>query len=264
METPTPSAKLHVGALLDRAPGPKYVGALGFAELGLRPPLPRPATLAQMRKQLPQGFAIAVRAPRASVISSLGPLRATPELDASLTWLLAAADAAEADAVVIPTPAELTPGARSRDLLREYVARLPRPAGRVYVWSPTGVWEQPDMNALANELGLICAFDPLEARRPPGPIAYGTLRALGHRTAFTPAALGDALGRLLTAETELAFLSVDADRGFDIARRARQVATALAAMSAGVEADVPDELDDEEDEDEDGDGDGEDSDAEEP
>jgi uncharacterized protein YecE (DUF72 family) len=266
METPTPSAKLHIGALLDRAPGPKYLGALGFAELGLRAPLPRPATLAQMRKQLPAGFAIAIRAPRASVVSSLGPLRTNAELESSLAWLLGAADAADAQAVVISTPAELTPGARSRDLLREYVARLPQRPGRIYVWSPAGVWEPHDMHALATELGLVCAFDPLEARRPPGPIAYATLRALGHRTGFTPAALGDALARLLTPETEVAYLSVDADRGFDIARRTKQLATALAAMSVGAATELPDDEDDDlgEDEDEDESDEEEESDSEEP
>ena len=225
----------------------------------------------QMRKQLPEGFAIALRAPRASVISSLGPLRANPELETALGWLLGAADAAEAQAVVIPTPAELTPGARSRDLLREYVARLPPRQGRVYVWSPAGLWEPHDMHALAAELGLVCAFDPLEAKRPPGAIAYATLRALGHRTSFTPAALGDAFARLLTPGTELAYLSVDSDRGFDIARRARQLAAALAGSEAAAEDELPDDADDSDDaddadelDDEESDDDAADSDTEEP
>ncbi|HKU43009.1 MAG TPA: hypothetical protein VJR89_32845, partial [Polyangiales bacterium] len=249
------TAQLHVGALLERAPGPKYVAALSFAELNLRPPLPRPATLGQMRKQLPEGFAIALRAPRSGVVSSLGALRPNAELEAGLTWLNAAADAVQAQAVVIPTPAELTPGARSRDLLREYLAKLPKREGRVYVWSPSGLWEPEDLSALSAELGVACAFDPLEAKRPAGPVAYGTLRAMGHRTGFTPAALGDALERLLTPETRLAFLSVDAERAFDIAKRAKQIAVGLATELAAAEADA--------DEDDDGEGEaGDDDDAE--
>jgi hypothetical protein len=89
------------------------------------------------------------------------------------------------------------------------------------------------------------------------------LRALGHRTSFTPAALGDALARLLTPETELAYLSVDSDRGFDIARRARQLAAALGAAAAAELQDDADELDGDEPDDDDDDDDA-DSDAEEP
>ncbi len=231
MSTAASNPLLHVGALLDRAPGPKYVSALGFAELGLRAPLPRPATLAQIRKRLPEGFAIALRAPRDAVVSSLGALRVTPELEASLSWLLGAADACSAQAVLFSTPAELTPGARSRDLLAAYVERLPRVPGRHYVWFPGGLWEPHDSHAVAASLGLVCGFDPLESKRPPGPIAYGTLRAMGHRTGFTPAALDDAIDTLVTADTELAFLSIDAERGFDIAKRTRQLVVGRAGAA---------------------------------
>ena len=250
MSTPVSTPELHVGALLDRAPGPKYVAALGFAELGLRPPLPRSATLGQIRKRLPEGFRLALRAPRDSVVSNLGALRMTAELEAGVTWLIAAADACGATAVLIPTPADLTPGARSRELLREYVARLPRVEGRHYVWLPGGLWEPPESYAVAADLGLVCGFDPLEAkRRPPGPVAYGTLRALGHRTGFSPSALADAIDMLLSPETELAFLSIDAERGFDVAKRARSVAAdrlGIAAALAAEGGDDDDELDDEE------------------
>lgn len=244
MTTTSTTINLHVGALLDRAPGPKYVGALAFAELAFRAPLPKPKALAQMRKQLPEGFVIALRAPRECVVSSLGALRVTPELETSLNWLLAAADACAARAVLIPTPADFTPGARSRDLLREFVARLPRSPDRHYVWMPSGVWEVHETQTIAAELGIVCGFDPLEAKRPVGPIAYGTLRAMGHRTNFSPAALGDALSTLITAETREVFLSIDADRAFDVARRARQLA--VEALTAAADED---ELDDEEDED---------------
>jgi uncharacterized protein YecE (DUF72 family) len=226
VSTPSSTKTLHVGALLDRAPGPKYVSQLAFAELSLRHPLPKPKSLAQMRKQLPEGFVVALRAPRDSVISSLGALRFTPELETSLAWLLSAADASAASAVLIPTPADFTPGARSRELLREFAARLPRPAGRHYVWLPSGLWEPQETEALAAEYGLVCGFDPLEVRRPYGPVAYGKLRAMGHRTSFSPAALGDALVTLITAETTEAFLSVDAERAFDVAKKLRQIAMA--------------------------------------
>jgi uncharacterized protein YecE (DUF72 family) len=264
-----PTITLHVGALLDRAPGPKYATALSFAELGLRQPLPKPKVLAQMRKQVPEGFAFALRAPRDSVMSTQGALRLTPEVEAGLTWLLAAADACAARAVVFQTPADFTPGARSRDLLRDFVARLPRPEGRHYVWLPSGVWEPHETEVIAADLGIVAGFDPLESRRPAGPVAYGILRAMGHRTSFSPAAMGDALATLLTRETREVFVTVDAERAFDVAKRLRQIAMSAFEDSAAADAqdagdsepDLDDDDEADDDEVEDGEAeDGEDSD----
>lgn len=221
---------------------------LAFAELSLRQPRPKPKVLAQMRKQAPEGFVFALRAPRDSVMSSQGALRVTPEVETGLAWLLAAADACGARAVVIPTPGDFTPGARSRELLREFVARLPRPEGRHYVWSPSGVWEPHETEALAAELGIVAGFDPLESRRPSGPVAYGTLRAMGHRTSFSPAAMADALATLITPETREVFLSVDAERAFDVARKLRQIAMSLLTDAAEGGGDEDSELDEDDDE----------------
>ncbi|MEY4580261.1 MAG: hypothetical protein RL701_4964, partial [Pseudomonadota bacterium] len=215
---------LHIGALLDRSPGRKYMGALRFAELSLRAPAPRPGTLASLRAQVPADFVFALRAPRSAVISPRGVLRPDPELDAGLKWLTAAADALQARAVVIHTPSELTPGARSRDLLREYVARLPRVPGRHYVWSAQGAWEPEEAQRVCEELGLVRAFDPLETKASAAPVVYATLRALGHRAGFSLAALADALTKTIERGPEEAFISVDAERAFDTARRLRTLA----------------------------------------
>jgi uncharacterized protein YecE (DUF72 family) len=239
---------VHVGALLDRAPGRKYVGALSFAEYAPRLPLPRAGTLASLRKELPEAFTLALRAPRSAVVSARGALRRDAELDAGVQWLTAAADALKPRVVVIATPSELTPGARSRDLLREYVAQLPRVEGRDYVWWAQGAWEPEEMHALCSELGIYRAFDPLETRASPGKVAYATLRALGHRSGFSLSALSDALVRTLEQHPEHAFVSVDAERGFDVARRLRTLAdeamgVAAQARDAGDEED--EELDEE-------------------
>jgi uncharacterized protein YecE (DUF72 family) len=253
---------LHVGALLDRAPGRKYVAALQFAEFAPRTPLPRPGTLQSVRTSAPEGFVFALRAPRSAVVSARGALRLDAELESGVAWLTAAADALQARAVIISTPSELTPGARSRDLLREYSERLPRVAGRHYVWVAQGAWEPEAQQAVCEELGLVRAFDPLElapGAPSPGAIAYATLRALGHRAGFSYSALSDAVVRVLEPGPEEAFISVDAERGFDIARRLRTlVAEASGAASGGesaddTELDDGDELDGESETDEDDD-----------
>ena len=207
-----------------------------------------------MSKSVPEGFAFALRAPRDCVMSSQGALRITPEVEAGLVWLLAAADACAARAVVFQTGADFTPGARSRDLLRDFVARLPRPEGRHYVWLPSGVWEPHETEVIAAELGIVAGFDPLESRRPAGPVAYGILRAMGHRTSFSPAAMADALATLLTAETREAFVTVDAERAFDVAKRLRQLATSAFAESAADDAEDDEDEDSDDDESDDDEG----------
>ena len=253
---------LHVGALLDRAPGRKYVSALRFAEFAPRLPLPRPGTLASMRAGLPADYVLALRAPRSAVVSPRGALRESPELDSGLAWMSAAADAMQARAVVIHTPSELTPGARSRDLLRAYAARLPRVAGRTYVWSAQGAWEPEEMHTLCKEIGFCRAFDPLETKSSPGEIAYATLRALGHRAGFSLSALADALTRTLAHGPKEAFVSVDAERAFDIARRLQTLAgeafaEADRAAASGELDDDGEDLDEDEDAQEDADSDSE-------
>jgi hypothetical protein len=213
-----------------------------------------------------------LRAPRSSVVSSRGPLRFDDALEASLQWVIDAAAALNVRAVVLPTPADLTPGARNRELLAAYVARLPRVEGRHYVWSPSGVWEPEHSDPVCEQLGLVRAFDPLETQRPKGDVVYATLRAMGHRSSFSQAALEDAFEVIGQASTAEAFVSVDAERGFDVAKRIQRLMSELleAADAADAEGDEGDEegdddepgddeaSDDDEDEGDDEEGDDED------
>jgi len=247
---------LHIGALIDRAPGRKYIGALRFAELALRPPLPRANTLAGIRKALPSDFVVALRAPRSAVISARGPLREDAELIAAVTSTHEAATALQARAVIFHTPADFTPGARSKELLRAYVEKLPRVPERHYVWAAQGAWEPEEMQALCTELGLVRAFDPLESKSSPGEVVYATLRALGHRAGFSYSSLEDAVTRTMEHAPSEAFLSVDADKSFDVARRIKGIVSqALAETTAeeGFEGDDDDgdgDLEEEEEEEE--------------
>jgi uncharacterized protein YecE (DUF72 family) len=240
---------LHIGALIDRAPGRKYIGALRFAELALRPPLPRANTLASIRKALPSDFVVALRAPRTAVISARGPLREDAELIAAVTSTHEAATALQARAVVFHTPADFTPGARSKELLRAYVEKLPRVPERHYVWAAQGAWEPDEMQALCSELGLVRAFDPLETTSSPGEVVYATLRALGHRAGFSYSSLEDAVTRTLEHGPSEAFLSVDADKSFDVARRLKGILSqALAETSSEEGFEAEGDGDDDEDE----------------
>jgi uncharacterized protein YecE (DUF72 family) len=210
---------LLAGCVLDRPPGAKYCKKLRFAELDLRDPLPRAGTLRKWRDGLPEGFEIALRAPRQALESAAGPLRPSPERDWALRWTLEAADALAASWVLLATPPGLTPGARSRELLQELARSLPRTEGRDWVWSYSGAWEAEQAERVAAELGFVCAFDPLEAERPPGDRVYARLRALGHRRSFSEASLQDAIDTIGPERTVRGVISLDSERAFQHATR---------------------------------------------
>src|SRR3954447_2404000 len=116
---------LLAGSVLDRLPGAKYTAKLRFAEFAPRSPLPRAPTLRRMRGELAKECVLALRAPKSSLVSARGPLRFDAALEHGLDWLLHARDALAAKIVVLPTPSDLTPGKRDRELLAAFAARLP-------------------------------------------------------------------------------------------------------------------------------------------
>lgn len=223
---------LFAGCVVDR------LSAAGqgarFAELRLRSPLPRVATL--RGRGLP-GMQLALRAPSECVTSPAGLLVVSPELERALGWLDHAADALGAAVIVVPTPIELTPGARGRALLRTYSQRLARRDGRSWVWAPRGPWDPDATAALAGELDLVLEFDPSQTPRPFGPIAYGRLRGLGHQTRLSEPGLARIL-EAIEPTRGTAYLAVEGPHAVRHASRLQQLADALGARGPDP---VPDE-----------------------
>lgn len=228
-----------VGSVVDRIPGPKYSAKLSFAEFAPRLPLPRIPTLRRQRHELPEGFRLSLRAPRGCVVSERGPLRFDAELERSWQWLLNARDALAAAFVILPTPADFTPGQRDRDLLEALSARLPRAPEQHWVWEPNGPWEAQDAAQFAARLGLVLAFDPLLDPFPEGEVAYARLRALGERKNFSDSTLEDVGARLDACGASHSVVVIDAPRSFDYAVRMRQL------LAGNAPPELPAALDDE-------------------
>lgn len=218
---------LFAGCVLDRVPEAFAGEAPRFAELRLRQPLPRVATLRTRATALPANEThFALRAPHECVISPAGPLVPCAEIERALGWLDHAADALGAEIVVLPTPLELTPGARGRTLLRDYAARLPKRENRTWVWAPTGPWEPERSAALATELGLVLEFDPSQTPRPPGPIAYGRLRGLGAQARLSEPKL-DLILAAMEPEHGTAYLAIEGPHAARHATHLQHLADAL-------------------------------------
>lgn len=216
---------LMAGSVLDQLPGRKYNASLRFFEFAPRSPWPRAATLTRMRHQLPADMRVALRAPLSAVVGDAGPLRLDDGLRARRDEIAEAAERLGAHLLVIPTPSDLTPGQRSADLLRAYLEGLPR-GGRHIVWAPRGAWELERRVELAGELGLIPAFDPIQEPRPPGPIVYAQLVAIGYQTSFSMATFEDVLECLTGEALQEGFVSIDSPRSFKQAEQLQQLADA--------------------------------------
>lgn len=226
---------VFAAAVLDSLPGAKYTAALRYAELSLRSPLPRAPTLKRARYAFPEGFRVGLRFPASAIVSKRGALRFDDAMEASLDWSLHAAEALAARVAILCTPVDATPGGRDRELLREYVRRLPTVEGRSYVWVPSGLWEQDDAARFAVDLGLVLACDPLETSIPPGPIAYCRLLAVGGRTRFSEAMLARVCEQLEAVGPETAYVAIDSERSFEQACNLERLGGERAIANTAIE-----------------------------
>jgi uncharacterized protein YecE (DUF72 family) len=200
------------GALLDQPPGRRYRESLRFAELAPREPLPSLRTLRRWRSDLPEEFVMSLVAPRGSWAGAAGPLRLDEGLKDGVAWLLDAAEALAARAIVIATGSEVTTGQRDRDRLAAYFEAWPRPEGTNIVWAPAGLWEPEQAARQAARMNVLCAFDPLEAPPPAGPVQYARLQAIGGRQRFTEGMLHAVHDRLEMTAAEEALVTFDSPR----------------------------------------------------
>jgi uncharacterized protein YecE (DUF72 family) len=182
------ATRLHIGAkelkgeLAAYAKRFDLLEVRGFDAANLRQ-APADATLRRWRKAVGPQFEF-------SVVGgpNLGKLKAGDTLETELAALLKTVTLLEARVIVIATPSDVTPSKLWRDRLEKLIDRLPRDASTV-VWEPSGLWEMEDAAAHAKKLGIVVAVDPARDPMPPGPVAYGRLRAAGGTRAFSTTAL---------------------------------------------------------------------------
>ena len=182
------ATRLHIGAKELRGDVAAYAKRFDLLEVrGLdaaqQKLAPTDATLRRWRKAVPAAFEF-------SVIGgpNLGKLKAGDALEAELAVLLKTVTLLAARVIVVATAPDVSPSKLWRDRLAKLIDRLPRDASSI-VWEPSGLWEIEDAAALADKLAITVAVDPARDAMPPGPVAYGRLRAAGGTRAFSTTAL---------------------------------------------------------------------------
>jgi uncharacterized protein YecE (DUF72 family) len=182
------ATRLHIGAKDLRSELAAYAKRFDLLEVrgldaaSLRQ-APSDATLRRWRKAVTPQFEFAVVAG-----PSVGKLKAGDALETELAAMLKTVTLLEARVIVIATASDVTPSKLWRDRLAKLIDRLPRDASSV-VWEPSGLWETEDAADQAKKWDITVAVDPARDEMPPGPVAYGRLRAAGGTRAFSAAAL---------------------------------------------------------------------------
>jgi uncharacterized protein YecE (DUF72 family) len=135
-----------------------------LVEIDVSAPSPRPATARKFRKQIPKSIQVTARA------------RWNGEGDPAWPAALAAAQALDAQVLVVCTTPSFTPVASAADALRAALA----PWSKAAAWEPQGVWDEREIARLCKAVGCSHASDP--ALGPPAlnqALVYLRLRGLG-------------------------------------------------------------------------------------
>jgi uncharacterized protein YecE (DUF72 family) len=206
--------QIHVGASLDRPPGPKYSAALSFAELRFPSSRPKPKTLERWRESIGAEFAVSIMAPRACTEGTSGAFKLDEALERELDWLGQAARATRARALVIPTHRGISTGQRDRDRLGRYFDALrARSEACALVWQPGGLWDLDLAAPQASKFGVTLAVDPLDAEIiPEAPLVYLRLVAVGARSRISPGMSLEVVERLRELSASEAFVVIQSER----------------------------------------------------
>ncbi len=139
---------------------------------------PKPATLNRWRVDSPRGFCFMLRADT-EFVDGLARLsdRGADQLDERTRrgWqtTIERAHALAAKAIVVPTPAEFSPGSVSRTLLERVAEELAAQSKPAVIWQSQGPWSLRDTRDFAQDIGLVYAYDPFIAYREEIPLTHG-------------------------------------------------------------------------------------------
>lgn len=138
--------------------------------------LPKPARLAEWRHGVGEAFAFSLRLPRRVWEADAGELNELVSHAARVGELL------RAEVCLLQTPASATPTERNRQRLARLCDEL-RSLGTRLAWEPHGLWQRDELEALADELGVLLVRDlSRDDQQAHGSTVYTRLLALGDAT----------------------------------------------------------------------------------
>lgn len=171
--------------------------------------LPGMGTIRRWRREAPKGFKFALLAPRE--IGQEG-FRDGKVTETALKSLNEVGKELTATTAVFVAPPEFSGSRGNRTALKDFLQSVRRRFERV-VWEPPASWDADDADALAAEVGVIAARDPLSRGLSQAPIAYYRLPGpAGHKSRYEDPAiekLADLASNATHKDATYVFTNVD-------------------------------------------------------
>jgi uncharacterized protein YecE (DUF72 family) len=148
--------------------------------------LPGTGTIRRWRREAPKGFKFALLAPRE--IGQEG-FRDGKVTETALKSLSEVGKELDATTAIFVAPPEFTASRGNKGALKDFLQSVKRRFDRV-VWEPPPAWDADDASALATEVGVIAARDPLAHGTTKEPLAYYRMPGpAGHKSRYEDPAI---------------------------------------------------------------------------
>jgi len=178
---------ITVGCAGFPVPATRYFKEFLFVEIQeTHHALPGMGTIRRWRREAPNGFVFAMLAPRE--IGQEG-FREGKVVETALKSLLEVGKELESKIAVFVSPPELVQNRANKAAVKEFLQNVRKKFDRVIWEAPTG-WDPDDAAALAAEVKVIAARDPLAHGTVDAPIAYYRLPGpAGHKSRYEDPAI---------------------------------------------------------------------------
>lgn len=182
-----PAAMLTVGCAGFPVPATRYFKEFLFVEIQeTHHALPGMGTIRRWRREAPEGFTFAMLAPRE--IGQEG-FREGKVVETALKSLLEVGKELDAKIAVFVSPPELTQSRSNKAAVKDFLQGVRRKFDRV-VWEAPTSWDPDDAAALAADVKVIPARDPLAHGMLEAPVAYYRLPGpAGHKSRYEDPAI---------------------------------------------------------------------------
>jgi len=171
--------------------------------------LPGTGTIRRWRREAPKGFKFSMLSPRE--IGQEG-FRDGKVTENALKSLIEVGKELEATTAVFVAPPEFSASRNNKSALKEFLQSVRRKFERV-VWEPPPGWDLDDADALATDVGVVAARDPLAHGTSEAPVAYYRLPGpAGHKSRYEDPAidkLAELAGSAKNKDATYVFTNVD-------------------------------------------------------
>ncbi len=180
-------AKITVGCAGFPVPATRYFKEFAFVEIQeTHHALPGMGTVRRWKREAPEGFVFAMLAPRE--IGQEG-FREGKVVETALKSLLEVGKELDSKIAVFVAPPELVQNKANKAAVKDFLTSVRKQFDRV-VWEAPGSWDADDAAALAADVKVVCARDPLTHGMVDAPVAYYRMPGpAGHKSRYEDPAI---------------------------------------------------------------------------